>query len=250
MSRKRYSLSERGGGKGETGRQRAAILRMINSWVGNAHWHNPDTADRFLQKLNEAPERFISPDPGVNTRKQASSIYAEIKDEYGLILESEVGDLNAEADEKADRYVREQVRETVARRRDAILSGDATDLLREIVADVGQKTVRDALETEGIDVALPGEKPAPTPAPTGKGLPSAIRRAERQEPPEPTAVEAVEAAPATTETDIFAELSVFELIWLVFVGAFREIRESAELETGDAASDPTENKQTTLQNHV
>jgi hypothetical protein len=83
---------------------RAAILNQINSWWSKANWQNPDKADRIHQKLNEAPERFISPNPGTPYREEASRIYGEIKEDYSLRTQNQAVDEYRDLAQKADRH--------------------------------------------------------------------------------------------------------------------------------------------------
>lgn len=89
MSSTTYSSAERGGGRGDTGRMRAAILNQIRTWHQNARWADEDKADRLLAKVHEAPERFISPDPDADYREEASRIWAGLKAEYNLQTENQ-----------------------------------------------------------------------------------------------------------------------------------------------------------------
>lgn len=88
-----YTMAQRGGGGGDTGRRRAAILEQINSWAAQAKFHDDDKASRLIAKLNEAPERFINPDPEADYREEASRIWGDIKREYDLRTK---GDVEAE----------------------------------------------------------------------------------------------------------------------------------------------------------
>ena len=100
-----YSSAQRGGGSGATGRRRAAILEQINNWVAGARWSDEARALELFQKVNEAPERFISPDPEADYREEASRIYGEIKAEYGLRTEAQAvddfRDLEAQAEARS-----------------------------------------------------------------------------------------------------------------------------------------------------
>lgn len=105
---KAYSLGDRGGGSGDTGRRRAAILHQINSWVRQASWEDPERAERLLVKVNETPERFISPDPDANYREEASRIYGELKAEYGLRTVDDAAREYRELEEQAAEYYEKQ----------------------------------------------------------------------------------------------------------------------------------------------
>lgn len=104
MASKTYTQSERGGGNGDTGRMRAAILNQINSWWRQAVWVDEDKADQLHAKLNETPERFISPNPDANYREEASRIYGELKADYSLRQESDLNSLTNEYEARADAH--------------------------------------------------------------------------------------------------------------------------------------------------
>lgn len=111
MSAKSYSSSERGGGDGETGRMRAAILNQVGTWWGQAEWVDEERAERLWDKVTEAPEKFISPNPNASHREEASRIYEELKDEYGLKTKGDLDRVNRDYRERAERYVERKKRQ-------------------------------------------------------------------------------------------------------------------------------------------
>lgn len=148
-----YSDSERGGGQGDTGLMRAKILNQIRSWAANAQWADPERAERIFDKMEEAPELFITPNPGScgTYREEASRCYSEIKDEYGLRLESELLDEQRELEARADRRLREEVREQI----ETFGAGNVRAVLRGTPAGAPEECrerVRSVLESEGPDV--------------------------------------------------------------------------------------------------
>lgn len=104
MSTASYSRSERGGGRGETGRMRAAIVAKIGSWVQNADWEDPERAERMMAKLHEAPEKFVTPNPDADHKEEASRCYGELKDEFGLRTKREAEKEARTWEERADRH--------------------------------------------------------------------------------------------------------------------------------------------------
>lgn len=191
-----YSDAERGGGQGETGLMRAKILRQIRSWAGNAQWAEPERAERVFDKMEEAPELFITPNPASagSYREEASRCYEEIKAEYGLRLESELLDDQRELEARADRRLRDEIREQV----DTFGAGNVRAVLRGTPADAPEdcrERVRSVLESEGPDVYaahLP-ERDASEPTPE-----------QSPEPVEPEPV-APEPTPAFSEPSTIPE---------------------------------------------
>lgn len=112
MSTASYSRSQRGGGRGETGRMRAAIVAKIDSWVQNANWEDPDRAERVFAKIHEAPEKFVSPNPNADHKEEASRIYEELKEEYGLRTEREAQREARTWDDRADDHYKRKERES------------------------------------------------------------------------------------------------------------------------------------------
>lgn len=110
MASKRYSASERGGGSGETGRRRAAILNHISTWWMQATWNDQERADRVFEKMQEAPETFITPEPGADYQEEAKRCYEAIKDEYGLRTGREAEREAKVWEERGERYIRRKKR--------------------------------------------------------------------------------------------------------------------------------------------
>lgn len=110
MASKRYSASERGGGSGETGRRRAAILNHISTWWMQATWNDQERADRVFEKMQEAPETFITPEPGADYQEEAKRCYEAIKDEYGLRTDREAEREAKVWEEREEQYIRRKKR--------------------------------------------------------------------------------------------------------------------------------------------
>jgi hypothetical protein len=111
MATKRYSASERGGGSGETGRRRAAILNHISTWWIQATWNDQERADRVFEKMQEAPEEYITPEPGADYQEEAKRCYEAIKDEYGLRTDREAEREAKVWEEREERYIRRKKRQ-------------------------------------------------------------------------------------------------------------------------------------------
>lgn len=163
MSSSNYSASERGGGIGATGEARAKIVNHIDTYIQNAKWADPERADRVFEKVFEAPERFISPNPDTwqSYHAEASRIYNKIKDDHGLRLASELDDVKRDYDDMADRHLRREVEDQVeefgpdivdrARRGEDVpqeLRARVDDVLAHHSPDVYDAPIRDARAVE------------------------------------------------------------------------------------------------------
>ena len=181
---KQYSAAERGGGAGETGRMRAAILNQINSWWAQAKWADPDRADRIHEKMNEAPEKFITPNPGTNYREEASRIYSKIKNDYSLRGARDLQETAREYDDRAEAYYREKGREP-----------EKNEL-------GGAPEPRDKTPTVGLKPREPEliDRPAPEPDPEPVELP-APERVDITPGSDPAPVEVTSAEPQPNEPD-------------------------------------------------
>jgi len=159
MSSASYSSSQRGGGSGETGRMRAAIVAQIDSWVQNANWADPERAERMLDKLHEAPERFVSPNPNTcgSHKEEASRIYEELKEEFGLRTEREAVKEARTYEDMAEAHYDRKDREESDESDETIDLADPTDesdadateqaVESEPVQGADDKLVRDAIES-------------------------------------------------------------------------------------------------------
>lgn len=174
MSSSGYSSAERGGGAGETGELRAKILNQINSWWLQAHWHDEEKAERIHQKLNEAPERFISPNPRTmgSYREEARRCYNKIKDEFSLRTQGDLKQTKREYADREEAYIREKKRQ----------GETETPAPGEIDKSEPEETAveeSEPVETPEMEpVGLPTDAPEPTPEPVETAEPT-------EEPPIP-----------------------------------------------------------------
>jgi hypothetical protein len=116
MASKSYSAAERGGGTGDTGRMRAAILNHISTWWNQAKWVDEEKADRIFDKMQEAPEQFINPNPDTcgSYQEEAKRCYDQIKDDYSLKTKGELEKLKRDYEERAEAHARKKRREIEA----------------------------------------------------------------------------------------------------------------------------------------
>jgi hypothetical protein len=190
---------------------RASIVNSILNWADGAQWEDPDRAERVFEKLAEAPEKFISPNPETcgSYREEASRIYEEIKEEYGLRTETDLARERRDYERKCDDRLREEIREQIETFglesvRQAVESYDPD------VPPACRERVESVLASEPVDVYYPGfehfeqldpesgDLPEPTPEPD----PEPVETATGADPTDVrAAVESVESAAADGETE-------------------------------------------------
>ncbi|MFB6191699.1 MAG: hypothetical protein ABEI11_00075 [Haloarculaceae archaeon] len=178
MATSSYSASAKGGGNGATAEARAKILNHIDTYIRNARWADSDRADRVFEKVFEAPERYISPNPDTwqSYHAEASRIYHKIKDDHGLRLESELNDVRSDYEARAEQHLRREIEDQVAtfgpdvidraRRGDGDVPREVRERVDSVLAhhtpDVYDAAIRDA---RAIDESAPDADAEPEPTP-------------------------------------------------------------------------------------
>lgn len=146
---------------GATADMRSSINNQIQHWATRANWVDDEKAERVFWKMGHATEDYISPNPETcgSYREEASRIYQEIKDEYGLRTVREARKEARDYDDRAKQAAAKTLRDNL----DAIDSGEREQLVDDIEDEFGEDFVRDVLSAARADVKDPAGGSFPEP---------------------------------------------------------------------------------------
>lgn len=187
MSRTQSTSTGQGRNANSTGQMRSSILHQLNVWESQTKWADQERADRLFEKINNSPKGFISPNPSANYREEASRIWDELKDEYGLRSETDLSGLHSEWEERAERhYQQKQEPEPEPDTRGAPEPRDIPEPEPEPAEEPEPAPEPDEATDEAVEEAIGSiDEPEPEPAgATDEAVRAAVRAAERDSRPE------------------------------------------------------------------
>lgn len=184
---------------------RRSIATQVLQWGSQGNWIEDERAERVFEKLAEAPELFVNPDPDTcgSYTEEASRIYANIKDEYSLRTVDEAYGEWRDYDDQRKRAAGRMLWD----RKELIEQGEQRQLVEDLEQEYGPEFVANALDLEVgevWDVLAAGEAEA-----------EADQEHERMEsaqedikPETETETEAAETATVETEPETEIETTV------------------------------------------
>lgn len=204
------TASRKGGGNGATADMRASIVNTILNYADRANWEEPDRANQVFNKLEEAPERFINPNPNTcgSYQEEASRIYNKIKEKYGLRTARDLHrdriDYESQAGDRLKTEIREQIETFGLESVKAAVEGNTAD-----VSEDCESRVESVLESEPVDVYYPEFEHYESLDPESADLPEPETDPEPE--PEPVDESDTTADPAgADQTDIAAAVESVE----------------------------------------
>lgn len=147
--------------RGATDDMRQSIHNQIQQWAVRANWVEDEKAERVFWKMGQTTEDFINPNPETcgSYREEASQIYEEIKDEYGLRTVREAHREALDYQDQAKQAAAKKLRENF----DAIEAGEREQLVKDIQDEFGEGFVDEVLAAARVDRENPDEGSFPEP---------------------------------------------------------------------------------------